>query len=84
MVRRFVVLIIGSAVLAVALALLCRFVFPDVRPYLPGEDVALGWRREAAFLTTTLAWLSTEVAAVLSVGLIAYLWKNRASRIRSS
>jgi hypothetical protein len=73
MVRRFVVLIIGSAVLAAALALFCRLVFLDVSPYMPGEDVALGWRREAAFLTTTLAWLSAEVSVVLSVGLIAWL-----------
>ena len=84
MVRRFIYLIIGSAILAAALVVFCRFVFADVQPYMPGEDVALGWRREAAFLTTTLAWLSAEVSVVLSVGLIAYLWKNRASKFRSS
>ena len=78
MVRRFAVLIIGSAVLAAALALFCQFVFPDVRPYMPGENAALSWRREAAFLTTTLAWLSAEVSVVLSVWLIAWLCKNRA------
>jgi hypothetical protein len=84
MVRRLVALIIGSAVLAAALALFCRLVFPDVSPYMPGEDVALGWRREAAFLTTTLAWLSAEVSVVMSAGLIAYFWKNRAGKLRSS
>jgi len=84
MVRRFVALIIGSAILAAALALFCRAVFPDVSPYLPGEDVALGWKREAAFLTTALAWLSAEVSVVLSVGLAGYLWKNRASKLPSS
>jgi branched-subunit amino acid transport protein len=84
MVRRFIALIIGFAVLAAVLALICHLVFPDVLPYMPGEDDAFGWRREAAFLTTALAWLSAEVAVVLSVGLTAYLWKNRTSRIRSS
>jgi hypothetical protein len=79
MVRRFIALIIGFALLAAMLALMCRFVFPDVLPYMPGEDDAFGWRREAAFLTMALAWLSAEVAFVLSVGLTAYLWKNRRS-----
>jgi hypothetical protein len=84
MIQRLVFIILGCAVLTAALALLCQFVFPDVAPYMPGEDAQLGWRREAAFLITALAWVAAEVSVVLSIALAAYVWKNRSTKIRSS
>jgi hypothetical protein len=84
MVQRLVFVIVGCAVLAAAFALLCRFAFPDVIPYMPGEDATFGWRREAAFLITTLAWVAAEASAVLSIVLAALLWKRHATKVRSS
>jgi hypothetical protein len=84
MIRRFVVVIIGSAVLAAALALVCQFVFADVVPYMPGEDAQSGWRRELAFVITALAWLAAEFSGLLTIVLAAYLWKNRFSKVRPS
>jgi hypothetical protein len=84
MIRRFVVVIIGCAALAAALALLCRFAFPDVTPYMPGEDAQLGWRREIAFMITALAWLSAEFSGLLVIVLGVYLWRNRSAKVRPS
>ena len=83
MVQRLIFVIVGCAVLAGAFALLCRLAFPDVVPYMPGEDDTFGWRREAAFLITTVAWVAAEVSVVLSIVLAAYLWKGRAAKLRS-
>jgi hypothetical protein len=82
MIQRLVFLIVGCALLAAVLAVLCLFVFPDVVPYMPGEDAQSGWRREAAFLITALAWIAAEVSAILSIVLAAYLWKNRSVKSR--
>jgi hypothetical protein len=84
MVQRLIFVIIGCAVLAAAFALLCRLAFPDVVPYMPGEDATFGWRREAAFLITALAWVAAEASVVLSIVLAAVLWKRHATKIRSS
>jgi hypothetical protein len=80
MIQRFVFLIVGCAVLAVALAFLCQYVFPDVVPYMPDEDAEAGWRREAAFLVTALAWLAAEVSILLSIVLASYVRKRRSPR----
>ena len=84
MVQRLVFVIVGCAVLAGAFVLLLQFVFPDVVPYMPGEDATFGWRREAAFLITALAWVAAEASVVLSIVLAAVLWKRHATGIRSS
>ena len=84
MIRRFVVVIIGCAVLTAALALLRQFLFADVAPYMPGEDAQLGWRREVAFMITALAWLAAEFSGLLTIVLGAYLWKNRSTKVRPS
>ena len=70
--------------LAAALALVCQYVFPDVVPYMPGEDAEAGWRREAAFLITTLAFLAAEVSGLFSMVLAVRLWKNRSAKVRPS
>jgi hypothetical protein len=84
MIQRLVFLIVGCAVLAAVLALLRQFLFPDVVPYMPGEDAGSGWRREAAFLVTALAWLAAEVSGLLSIVLAVRLWQNRSAKLRSN
>jgi len=84
MIARLVFTIVGCAALAAALALLCQFAFPDVAPYMPGEDAQAGWRREAAFLLTALVFLAAEVSIVLSIVLAARVWKSRSAKVRAS
>ena len=82
MVRRLIVVIVGCAILAAAFTLLCQFAFHDVVPYMPGEEATFGWRREAAFLITTLAWVAAEASVVLSIVLAALLWRRHAAKVR--
>ena len=82
MIQRFMFPIVGCAVLAAALAILCHFLFPDVVAYMPGEDTGTGWRREAAFLITALSWLAAEVSGLLLIVLAVRLWQNRSAKIR--
>jgi hypothetical protein len=81
MIRRFLILIGGSALLVAAAALACQLAFPDVLPYAIDENAQLAWRREAAFLATTVAWLAGAVSAA-SIGLAALLWKDRRTKAR--
>ena len=83
MISRLVFIIIACAALAVALALFCQYAFPDVVPYMPGEDTAAGWRREVAFLVTTLAFLAAEFSGLLSIVLAVRLWKKRTANVRA-
>jgi hypothetical protein len=80
MIPRFLILIGGSALLAAVAVLLCQFVFPDVLPYAIDENAQQAWRREAAFLVKTIAWLATEVTAVSAIGLVILLWKDRLTK----
>ena len=82
MIRRLSFVIVGCAVLAAAFALLCQFAFDDVVPYMPGEEATFGWRREAAFLITTLAWVAAEASVVLSIVLAALLWKRHVTKVQ--
>lgn len=76
MIRRFLILIGGSALLAAVAFLVCQLVFPDVLPYAIDENAQQAWRREAAFLVTTIAWLSTEVLALSTIGLAVLVWSE--------
>ncbi|WP_213770504.1 hypothetical protein [Bradyrhizobium sp. dw_78] len=84
MARRFIFIIVAGALLSAALALFCRFVFPDVLPYAVGENARMAWQRQEAFLVTTIAWLAAEVSAAFAIGLVALLWSNRSAKIRQS
>jgi hypothetical protein len=82
MIRRLVFLICGSALLAVASVIVCQLVFPDVVPSAIDENAQQAWRREAAFLVTTVAWLMAEVSAISTIGLVAFIWKGRRAKMR--
>ncbi|MCP3463401.1 hypothetical protein [Bradyrhizobium sp. CCGUVB23] len=76
MTRTLVLIILASALLSIILAVTCHLAFPEVLPYAVGEDEALSWRRQLAFLTTATAWLSAEFAGILTIVLVAHLWKR--------
>jgi hypothetical protein len=82
MAKRLVFLIFGSAVLAAASAFICQLAFPDVLPYAIDEGAQQAWRRQAAFLVTTVTWLSAEVSIISGIGLAVVLWKNRDAKVR--
>jgi len=82
MTKRLVVLICGSAALAAISTFICQLAFPDVLPYAIDEGAQQAWRRQAAFLVTTVAWLSAEVSMISGIGLALVLWKNRDAKVR--
>jgi len=82
MIRRFLILIGASAMLAALAVLVCQLVFPDVLPYAVDENAQQAWRRQLAFLVTTVAWLSAEVSVVGAVALAALLWRERRVSVR--
>ena len=78
MTRNIVLTIIGCTLLSIVMATVCHLVFPDVLPYAAGEDDALSWRRQIAFLITTTAWSSAELAGLFTIVLIARFWNRSA------
>ena len=82
MIRRFLILIGASAMLAALAVLVCQLVFPDVLPYVVDENAQQAWRRQVAFLVTTVAWLSAEVSVVGAVALATLLWRERRANVR--
>lgn len=82
MIGRFLILIGGSALLAAAAVFVCHLVFPDVLPYAIDENALQGWRREAAFLARTIAWLAAEVSVVSAIALATLLWKQHLARLQ--
>jgi predicted membrane-bound dolichyl-phosphate-mannose-protein mannosyltransferase len=82
MIESLLMLTGGSALLAAVAVLVCQLVFPDVLPYAIDENAQLAWRREAAFLVTTIAWLAVEVSVVSAIGLAIILWKDRLTKMR--
>jgi CBS domain containing-hemolysin-like protein len=78
MTRNLVLTIIGCILLSFVLATICHLVFPDIVPYTAGEDEAMSWRRQIAFLITASAWLSAEVAGIFVIVLVARLWNRSA------
>jgi hypothetical protein len=77
MVRKLVLIILASALLALILGAVCHFLFPDVLPYAAGEDDIASWRREIAAMIVAIAWALAEVAGLLAIVLAAYLWRKR-------
>jgi len=84
MVRKLILVILASLLLAFALASLCRFFFSDVTPYAPGEDELLSWRRQIAFLMTAAALISAEISGIFAIVLVARLLKRHSPPKTSS
>jgi hypothetical protein len=82
MIKRLVFLVCGSAVVAAVTFLICQLAFSDVLAYATDENAQQAWRRQAAFLVITIAWLSDEVSAVSTVALAAVLWKGWRTNMR--
>lgn len=76
MAQKLVLAILASALLSLAMAMICRLAFPDVVPYTPGEDDAISWQRQIAFLLEATAWISAEVSGLFVIVLAARLWKR--------
>lgn len=68
--RRLSFIFVGSAILAVALALFCNWYFPDVVPLATTEPAPHGWRLDAAFAVSTVRWTAAFVAASCAVALM--------------
>ncbi len=68
--RRLTLIFVGSAILAVMLALFCNWYFPDVVPLATTEPVSHGWRLDAAFAVSTVRWTAAFVAAASAVALM--------------
>jgi amino acid transporter len=80
MTRNLILIILASALLSLILATVGQLVFSDVLPYKAGEDEAMSWYRQAAFLTEATAWISAEVSGLLAIVLAAQLWKRHSFR----
>jgi hypothetical protein len=80
MIRKLVLIILASALLSLALAAVCQVFFADVLPYAAGEDDALSWQRQIAFLVTAAAGTSAATAGLFAIVLAAYLWRKRAPK----
>ena len=80
MTRKFVLIILASALLAVILAAVCHLFFPDVLPYAAGEDDVASWRREIAATIVAIAWTSAETSGLFAIVLAGYLWRKRAPK----
>jgi len=84
MVRRLVLIVVASAVLAVVLASVCHQFFPDVLPYGAGEDeLPASWRHETAAMIVAGAWASLEVSRLFAIVPTAYLGTNEALKAQS-
>ncbi|MGY3530025.1 hypothetical protein [Bradyrhizobium embrapense] len=68
--RRLTFIFVGSAILAVVLALFCNWYFPDVVPLASTEPVPTSWRLDAAFAVSTVRWTATFVAAASAIALM--------------
>ena len=73
--RRLATLLIGSAVLALALALAYDRFFSDILPLASTEPQSL-WRFETAFVLTSIKWIATSVAALSAMGLLLFLIRS--------
>lgn len=80
MARKLVLVILASALLSLALAMICRLAFPGVVPYTPGEDEAMSWQRQIAFFTEATAWIAAEVSVLFAIVLAARVWKRPSLR----
>jgi hypothetical protein len=78
--RRLVFLGLGSAILAIALVLLRHLAFPDIVPLPDSDPQQSTWRFDMAYIVTTLAWLTADLAAFSAVGLLGLLWSGRHAR----
>jgi hypothetical protein len=78
--RKLVLIILASAMLALASTSVCHLFFPDILPYAAGEDDAASWRREFTAMMVETAWASAEVSGLFAIVLPAYLWRKRASK----
>lgn len=76
MARTLVLTVLATALLSLALATVCKLVFPDVLSYVPGEDGVMSWQRQIAFLVKATAWVSAEVSGLFAIVLGALLWKR--------
>jgi hypothetical protein len=61
----------------VSLFLLVSLAFSDVLPDAVHEDDTASWHRQAAFLITATAWISTQLSVLFSIVLAASLWRRR-------
>jgi hypothetical protein len=68
--RRLILIFVGSAILAVVLALFCNWYFPDVMPLATTEPASHGWRLDAAFAVSTVRWTAAFVAAASALALM--------------
>lgn len=68
--RRLTFVFVGSAILAVVLALFCNWYFPDVVPLASTEPIPTSWRLDAAFAVSTVRWTAAFVAAASAVALM--------------
>lgn len=68
--RRLILIFVGSAILAVVLALFCNWYFPDVMPLATTEPAPHGWRLDAAFAVSTVRWTAAFVAAASALALM--------------
>jgi hypothetical protein len=80
MIRRLIVLGLGSASLAIALVLLRHAAFSDILPLPESDPQQSAWRFDAAYLVTTIAWIAAEVSAISAIALIGLLWSNRPAK----
>jgi hypothetical protein len=80
MTKRLILIILATALLSVGLAAACQLAFADVLPYAAGEDDAMSWQREIAFMIKAAAWVSAEVSGLFAIVLAARLWSKRAPR----
>jgi len=65
-------------------SLFASSLFQVVIAYAIDENAQQAWRRQAAFLVMTIAWLSTEVSAVSAITLAPDLWKGWSANMKSS
>ncbi|MBR0795001.1 hypothetical protein JQ615_06345 [Bradyrhizobium jicamae] len=66
---RLALLFVGSAILAIALALLYSCYFPDVLPFA-STDTRWFWRLDAAFVVSTITWTVAFVSAAAGLALL--------------
>jgi len=83
MTKKLIFIIIACVALAAGLFVSARLMFPDVVPDAVRETDMVSWHRQAAFLMTATAWISAQLAVVLSIVLAAYLRRPSATASRS-
>ncbi|PAY10364.1 MULTISPECIES: hypothetical protein [Bradyrhizobium] len=79
--RRLTLIFVGSAILAVALALFCNWYFPDVMPLATTEPTVHGWRLDAAFAVSAVRWTAAFVAAASAVALMLMSVSKRPTKL---